>query len=318
MSNNIDKNILLVGASQMSIDYFKVLSALDCNVTVVGRSVDSAKTFEQSTQKNVITGGLHDFLKSNTTVFDSAIIAVGAEQLVESQILLMNFGIKKILVEKPAGLSLSDINKVSSLAKKLNVDLFVAYNRRFYSSVIKAKEIIEKDGGISSFNFEFTEWSHTIEPLKKKEGIKENWLLGNSSHVIDLAFYLGGAPAEIRCFAEGELNWHKHAIFCGAGKTKDNKLFSYQANWIAPGRWGVDVLTTNNRLIFRPLEDLHIQEKGSVIIKKVEIDNDIDIQFKPGLFIQTKDFLMGNFVNLKSISEQAEMFETYLMIANGN
>ena len=36
--------------------------------------------------------------------------------------------------------------------KEANV--FVAYNRRFYASVLKAQEIIEEDGGVTSFNFE--------------------------------------------------------------------------------------------------------------------------------------------------------------------
>ena len=36
-----------------------------------------------------------------------------------------------------------------------------------------------------------------IEKLNKVPGIKENWFLGNSTHVVDLAFYLGGKPKQI-------------------------------------------------------------------------------------------------------------------------
>ena len=42
------------------------------------------------------------------------------------------------------------------------------------------KEIIAEDNGVTSFNFEFTEWSHEIEKLEKAPGVKENWFLANS------------------------------------------------------------------------------------------------------------------------------------------
>ena len=45
----------------------------------------------------------------------------------------------------------------------------VGFNRRFYSSVLKAKDIIHEDGGVKSFFFEFTEWSHVIAGLKNPD-----------------------------------------------------------------------------------------------------------------------------------------------------
>ena len=43
--------------------------------------------------------------------------------------------------------------------------------------------MIAEDGGVTSFNFEFTEWSHQIQHLQKASGVMDNWVLGNSSHV---------------------------------------------------------------------------------------------------------------------------------------
>ena len=89
---------------------------------------------------------------------------------------------------------------------------------RIFASVLKAQEIIAEDGGVKSFNFEFTEWGHVIEKMDKPKGDLENWMYANSSHVIDLAFYLGGNPVQINCFTSGELSWHKPAAFAGAGR----------------------------------------------------------------------------------------------------
>lgn len=318
MSNHLNKNILLVGASQMAIDYYNVLKALQCNVTVIGKSQATALRFEEKTGHKVITGGLESFLKNNNTKFDAVIVAVGIEVLCSTTQQLILAGYKSILVEKPVGLFIEEVNSLAQLANQHHASVLVAYNRRFYASVLKAKQIIEEDGGVTSFNFEFTEWAHTIEPLEKKEGIKENWLLANSTHVIDLAFYLGGLPQTISCFAAGELSWHNKSIFSGAGKTNNNVLFSYQANWEAPGRWGVEVLTKKSRLIFRPMEELQIQIKGSVAINKVDLDTDIDKQFKPGLYEQTKHFIEGDISEFITIAEQTKMLNIYSMIAKGN
>jgi len=317
MSDNLNKKVLLIGAGQMAVDYHKVLKALNCDITTVGRSENSATSYREKTGSEIITGGIDAFLRQNKQAFDAVIVAVGMEQLAPTTIQLINNKFLNILIEKPAGMNEVEIRNLAQSATQFKANVFVAYNRRFYSSVLKAKEIIELDGGVTSFNFEFTEWSHIIEPMEKKAGIKENWLLGNSTHVIDLAFYLGGKPSEISCYAAGKLSWHDKAVFTGAGKTKDDVLFSYQANWDAPGRWGVEILTKKSRLILRPMEDLQLQLKGSVAINKVEIDNTLDKDFKPGLFLQTKQFLTGNISEFKTIKEQAEMCDTYNHIAKG-
>ena len=38
----------------------------------------------------------------------------------------------------------------------------MAYNRRFYASTMKAREIIQSEGGVRNFHFEMTEWAHVI------------------------------------------------------------------------------------------------------------------------------------------------------------
>ena len=81
------------------------------------------------------------------------------------------------------------LKKRNKIAIDFDAKVLIAYNRRFYSSVEKAREIITEDGGIQSCIFEFTEWAHKIIALSKANGVKEHWFLGNSSHVIDLVFH---------------------------------------------------------------------------------------------------------------------------------
>ncbi len=319
MSDHLNKKVLLIGTTQMAMDYLKVLSALNCTTVVVGRGIENALSFEKATGLKVCVGGIEKFVAENSLAdFDSAIVAVGAEKLKDVTISILSKGLRKVLLEKPGGLNVQEIELLAAETSKYKADVLLAYNRRFYSSVLEAEKIIAKDGGVKSFQFEFTEWSHKLETLATKEIVKNNWLFVCSTHPIDLAFYLGGKPQEMKSFAGGKLSWHNKAIFYGAGSTDKGILFSYSANWAAPGRWAVEILTDNYRLYFKPMEELHVQNKGSVAVVKAEVDNSLDVEFKPGLYLQTKAFLQEDYKRFLTIAQQAEMAVFYEQIGNGN
>lgn len=319
MSKENNKSILLVGAGQIAIGYSKVLIEMNRSFIVIGRGEISAQKFEKATSIKVTTGGIDKWLSKTNECPKYAIVAVSGEELGRVSRLLIEKGIKKILLEKPGGLNNEDIKLVAKKAKVNNADVVLGYNRHFFASVIKAKEIIAEDNGVVSFTFEFSEWSHVIENLKKSEKIKKLWLLHNSTHVIDLAFFLGGEPEKIACFSAGELIWHSSgAIFTGAGTTKNGQLFSYHSNWDAPGRWGVEILTKEHRLIFRPLEKLQIQKRKSITIKETEIDDSLDKKFKPGLYKQVDAFLNDDYKNFINIYEHIKRLKFYHAISKGN
>lgn len=311
--------LLLVGAGYMAREYAKVLLDMQINFTVVGRSDQSCYEFEkQFPSVKVLSGGIEKF--ENVSSFDLAIVATSIESLAENTEYLLRNGINNILVEKPGGLDCEEIAALAKVTELLNSTVILGYNRRFYSSVIRAMQIIQEDGGVLSFNFEFTEWSHLVEPQKIDLRIKNNWFLANSTHVVDLAFFLGGIPNEISTFVSGGLHWHPSAsIFAGAGKTTRNALFSYNANWNSAGRWGVEVLTKSHKLILRPLEKLQVQNIGSIEISHVPLEDELDIKFKPGLFLQTKAFIERDLSKTCSIQEQKHMMsEVYTRLANYN
>lgn len=314
------KNVWLIGAGPMAQDYIKVLEALKTEFTVIGRGQETAQKCEEAMGCKVIVGGLEQFLAMQPELCSHAIVSVGVEKLYETTKALLVYGVKHILVEKPAGLHQKEFDDLDQTAYEKEAHVFVAYNRRFYASVLKAQEIIKEDGGVTSFNFEFTEWGHVIAPLSKGEGVKEKWFLSNSTHVVDLAFFLGGQPMELCNFTNGNLDWHQSAsVFAGAGISDKNALFSYHANWESAGRWSVEILTKEHRLILRPMEKLQVQNRGSIAQEFDEnIDYCLDDNFKPGLYLQTKNFLHCDFHNMCTITEQKRMLNFYNKIAGYN
>lgn len=312
--------IWLIGTGLMGIEYAKVLDALNVEYIAIGRSEKSSFYFEEEVGHAAIRGGLTAFLKTNPSIPDAAIVAVGIESLTNICIQLLHYGVKRILQEKPGIGWISEIDVLVEAIRKANATVVLGYNRRFYSSVLKAEEIIKEDGGVSSFNFEFTEWSHTIASLPKTEVEHQTWFMGNSSHVIDTAFFLGGIPCQLSAYHSGEnkLAWHTTgSVYAGAGVTEQGALFSYQANWTAPGRWSVEILTTKHRLYLKPMENLQIQKIGSVAICPIEIDNHWDIDFKPGLYLQTKAFVEKDYNRFCTIEDQKEHITKYYKLMSG-
>jgi len=299
------ENILLIGTGPMAMEYSKVLQAMSKEFIVIGRGAVSANVFNEKTSITPIIGGVDLYLSQNKINKNTiAIIATGTEALMPILLQLLNAGIEKVLVEKPAAISIEKLLENEDTLKQYQNSIFIAYNRRFYASVLEAERMIEEDGGLQSMHFEFTEWAHKIEPLKKAEGVKENWFFANSTHVVDLAFYLAGNPKDWKAFSKpGELNWHNKTNFVGAGETEKGVLFSYISNWESAGRWGVELLTGNRRIYLKPMESLHVQQKGSIQVVEHEIDFTLDEDFKPGLYKQVEAFINGEESRLPTINE---------------
>lgn len=296
----------------MAQDYAEVLIALKKDFTVIGRGVDSAKKFEHKIGIQPFVGGLEIFLENQKfNAHDTVIIATGTENLMSMLKISLLAGAGKILIEKPAALSIQELLDHADLLKKYQNQVFVAYNRRFYASVVEAMRLIEADGGLENMHFEFTEWAHRIEPLEKAPGVKENWFFANSTHVVDLAFFLAGKPTDWCAYAKaGNLTWHDKTKFSGAGITENGVLFSYNSNWESAGRWAIELMTSKRRIYLKPLEGLQTQSKGSILIEEHSCDAPQEKLFKPGLYEQVRHFFEQP-ENLKTIAEQLEDAHIY-------
>lgn len=307
--------VMLIGAGDMAIEYTKVLDGMNVNYVIIGRGEKSASRCEEITGHQVYRGGIEKYLSEEAEIPKKAIVVVYPLSLKDVAEKLIKAGIKEILLEKPGGMDLDEISELSDLAKEKKASVYVAYNRRFYASVKKAKELIDEDGGVTSFNFEFTEWSHRIEALPKPAGELEGWFMANSTHVVDLAFYLGGEPKEMSSYVWGSIPWYsKASAFAGAGITKNGAVFSYKANWKSAGRWSVEILTKEHKFLFEPLEQLRVQNRGEIKVNQVEIDDEIDTKYKAGLYKEVEAFLTGNTKELPDIHEQKKNAIVYKLM----
>lgn len=293
----LPERILLIGAGQMAIDYAKVLKSLNVEPVVLGRGAESAARFEAATGLKAGSGPLPDQLaalqaQGTGALPDQAIVAVNARNLAAVSAMLPGHGIRRLLIEKPAALDLREMADLLQAMRSAGARAWVAYNRRFLASVAAADRIIAADGGALSVFFNFSEPAHRIAALGKPARELTTWFYGNSTHVVDLALYFAGLPASLHsAVAGGSVIDPQAGIFTGHGISCSGCHLAWHANWIGPGRWGVEVVTRAHRLIFQPLEKLRLQSHASFAETEVALEDHEDQAFKPGLLAQTRAFL---------------------------
>lgn len=303
---------LLIGTGYMGVEYCKVLQGLQVEFDVIGRGENNAEKFQTVTKKRALTGGVEKWSGDLKGKYDFAIVAVEVDVLFDVANHIIDLGIKKILLEKPGSSTVDQLKELQKKAEEKEIKIYIAYNRRFYESVIKAEEMLETDADICAVNFEFTEWLHKILVPNPKHSL-EDWMFKNSTHVVDLAFYFAGKPKEFSAYHRGWIEQMRNpAIYVGAGESEKGILFSYQAYWGAPGRWSVEVLTKNHRYYFKPMEELWVQKENTVHLEKIQLPEKYDKQYKPGVYKMTETFLMyPSDSRLLPLEGQIEMCEIY-------
>lgn len=307
--------ILLVGTGYMAQEYAKVLIAQKKDFITIGRSKKKCEIFKKKFNTYVVSGGLNLYLaKNNQSTFNSAIVATNIECLHDNALDLIQHGVLKILLEKPGSQNIEDLIKLHSFARSKKAKIYIAYNRRFYGSTINLKKRLLSHSNLSA-RLEITEFEHLIRKSNVHTDIKKTWLLANTSHVLDLAFYLIGKPRTFRANHGGMLSWHKHSIFCGSGVTDSNSLFTYHGHWGSVGRWGIEIFTKKKKFVLQPLEELKIYNLDNDH-QIIDHSNNYDKEFKPGLFLMLKDFMKHTPESLPNMTEHLKFSKIVYKIAS--
>lgn len=303
----------------MAAAYAQVLRSLGVSFVVASRGTASAAAFSKKWHVPAGSGPLKSQLAALPFQPKAAIVAVNTTSLAEAASTLMEARIPRLLIEKPAGLDSESVSALANQAQMAGTEAYVGYNRRFYASVEAARAMITADGGAISIKFDFTEARRRIEALNKDPAELGGWFYANSTHVIDLAFFLGGLPSTLSAASWGGLSWHPSgAVFTGHGRTVDGCNYSYHANWLSPGRWGVEIMTPLRRLILQPIEQLSVQGEAGFATHPVSLEYSLDRDYKPGIFLQTKAFLDGaSDPRLLTLAEHAKRIAVYDIIRSG-
>jgi predicted dehydrogenase len=303
---------LVIGIGKMGQAHLQSLIDLDLGALAAYSPSDSRKkTVKLFSEIQYYSGDLADALRAFAP--SHVIVASPVETLAPNAMLAMEIGIKNILIEKPAALNIDEGTLLKKTAILYGADVYVGYNRRFYSSIRTALSLISEAGErIESSVLEFNEVVASNEgPTGQKESVRARWLLANSLHVLDSAFFPIGYPDVGRSHfcRSGTIGWHPSGqVFVGSGLTTSGVPFAYHANWAGPGRWGFEWVTPSARYIFRPLEQLSVMRRSSFNLETITINDEFDRRYKPGVFLQNRCFLTAP-QNLVSLDQALQLLK---------
>lgn len=191
-----------------------------------------------------------------------------------------------VLLEKPAGYNLADAEDIELAARSKNSRVFVALNRRHYSSTQSVLSDLKKLTGQRFIRVQDQEDQRSALQAGQPKTVVDNWMYANSIHVIDYFLMLGRGKI---CAVAPIIPWHPDdPRFVVAKVSFDSgDVGLYEGIWRGPGPWAVIVNTPEKRWELRPLEQAAFQIAGQRKIESVE-SHPWDTQFKPGLRFQAE------------------------------
>jgi hypothetical protein len=191
---------------------------------------------------------------------------------------------------------MQNLADIATAEKAANI--FIAYNRRFLSSIVDLRERLKKEGPVLSAIVEFDEPAAQIERLPTDSAIKARWGFANASHVFDLLWYLCGPSIENFIVADANpasVSWHPAgAVYVGAGRTEIGTKYVYHGNYASAGRWRLTLSLAAKRYILSPLEALRMVESTSVVEHEIVLPPNPYPDLKPGLRDEVEAFFGDN------------------------
>jgi predicted dehydrogenase len=210
-----------------------------------------------------------------------------------------------VLLEKPAGYDFADATRIRDAALRSRRSVFVALNRRAYSSTRQALELLGTDSSPRFIKvIDQQDQQAAMEVNKQPELVARNFMFANSIHLIDYFRVLGrGEIAGV----EPVVRWNPRQPGLVLAKVNfaSGDIGLYEGIWNGPGPWVISVNTAAQRIEMRPLEQVSVQLRGRRAVTQLEIDAE-DKSFKPGLRYQAAQALAaarGERANLATIED---------------
>jgi predicted dehydrogenase len=299
----VNKKIAIIGAGYMAREHLKVYNDIP-NTEIIGiYSRTKKKAIDLSLLYSIKF--VADSISELYSLSKADLVIIAVTELEVRKVCEEAFKFSwMLLIEKPIGLNLAEASYLCDLAKRNSLSVFVALNRRHYSSTrIALKELRENPEKrvVQIFDQEYPSialqnGSSTL--------VTENWMYANSIHLIDyFNLFCRGELLSVENICTWEQN--KFSFVLSKLKYSSGDIGVYNAIWEGPSPWIVSINTKSVRVELKPLEQVSIQNFGERKSTVIPVD-DCDLKFKPGLRRQAEETiaaLNGEVYFLPSIAD---------------
>ena len=220
--------------------------------------------------------------------FDAAIVAVPpsstlaiSKDLFESDI--------HCLIEKPPGTTVEEASALCSAAVRPKVTSAVAFNRRFYSSVLEAAEYVEALGAPYAIHVNSPERLEKIRKSGEPEETTRNRIVTNTCHSIDLFTAFAGEYEAVESVGSPRYADGIRVDYAGSIRFRKGASGMFSSHWSSPGDrvvtlygrdYKLEINLSRNRLTATHGKSVRMFRPGPV-----------DWVFKAGVYLQDFQFL---------------------------
>lgn len=282
-----DIKVTIVGAGSMAREHIKAFAAVP-GVKVVGiqsRTLSKAEALAKEFGIPNVVAELQDLYTE--TKADIVVVTVNILAMLE----VAREVVKQpwlCLFEKPVGLHYAESVQINELAVANKAKCFVGLNRRHYSStrtVLADLALTDEKRVINVFDQE--DPYIALHEDKHPQLVVDNWMYGNSIHMIDYFRVLcRGKIESVTPLVHWDPKDPSLVVTKISFSSGDTGI--YQAVWNSPGPWAVTVTTHAKRWEMRPLEQATYQMHGTRKIEPVPI-HEWDKEFKAGFRLQAEE-----------------------------
>lgn len=174
-----------------------------------------------------------------------------------------------VLLEKPAGYDLADAEAILAAARQEKRRVFVALNRRCYSSTKAVLDDLAQRNEPRYIRVQDQQDQASALESGQPPRVVQNWMFANSIHTIDFLRVFGRGPISrvrpVRRWNPADPDVVVSEIAFESGDTG-----IYEGIWNGPGPWAVSVSTPSRRWEMRPLEQASFQNRGERTLHPAE------------------------------------------------
>jgi predicted dehydrogenase len=303
--------LAIVGTGNMARAHAQAFSDLEGVeiVGVAGRSIESIENFGNEFKIE----HKHTSIKNlyRTTQADLVVIAVDIDQTSEILRSCAEYP-WVILTEKPLGVDLAEAKKLFSLLCNHVDRIFVALNRRHYSTFNELIKNVESKSGPRIITVLDQENQFDAQLAGMAPHVVDNWMFANSIHLIDLMRNCGrGKVTDIKSYTSWRsMEKMEHHV----SLTFDSGDFgTYKCQWNDVGPWSLSVETDGSKFMMKPLEKLlNVSDRGRII--DITPQSSWDLNFKPGFRTQAEMMLRKMGDKPSTIVSFLDAFETMQLV----
>lgn len=289
--------VAVIGSGKAASYHLKVLQQIGgVDITTIVNTSSAPKELIKSYNIKNYFNDINVAISSN--LFDVAIVAVTAKAIIPITEKLIDANIP-CLSEKPFGLNYEESLRLSDKINNKNIFCAVGYNRRNYSSVIKAKNFIESNGEPYFISVDAPEDIQKLFLANSDVADIKNRIILNTSHAIDLMMYFMGNAVSINDFSTNLTFNDIKADYVKTIQFEGIKRGIFTSHWRSPGEWTLKLYGRSYQLIINLTQNtLTIQRGKNSQTLSPTIEDQL---FKSGVYLQNYHFLES--INQKSLSD---------------